>query len=108
MLFRSISLQRLECGYTEARPFKTINRAVIEAAIITSRSYLDITPAPCGDLVSIVLAPGVHTVYNGLGLTIRMPGPQTSRQLLHNCSSSTTPQLAVSLSRVVRHWSVLT
>ena len=64
---RRISLQRLECGYTASRPFKTINRAVIEAAIITSRSYLDITPAPCGDLVSIVLAPGVHTVYNGLG-----------------------------------------
>jgi len=35
---RRISLQRLECGYTEARPFKTVNRAVIEAAIITSRS----------------------------------------------------------------------
>ena len=62
---RRISLQRLECGYTEARPFKTINRAVIEAAIITSRSFLD--PAAGDDLVSIVLAPGVHTVYNGLG-----------------------------------------
>jgi microcystin-dependent protein len=62
---RRISLQRLECGYTEARPFKTINRAVIEAAIITSRSWLD--PAAGDDLVSIVLAPGVHTVYNGLG-----------------------------------------
>jgi hypothetical protein len=64
---RRISLQRLECGYTASRPFRTINRAVIEAAIITSRSYLNLDPAPCGDLVSIVLAPGVHTVYNGLG-----------------------------------------
>ena len=62
---RRISLQRLECGYTEARPFKTINRAVIEAAIITSRSFLD--PTAGDDLVSIVLAPGIHTVYNGLG-----------------------------------------
>ena len=62
---RRISLQRLECGYTEARPFKTINRAVIEAAIITSRSWLD--PTAGDDLVSIILAPGVHTVYNGLG-----------------------------------------
>ena len=62
---RRISNQRLECGYTEARPFKTINRAIIEAGIITSRDYLDITPAPCGDLVSIVLAPGAHTCFNG-------------------------------------------
>ena len=57
---RRISNQRLECGYTEARPFKTINRAIIEAGIITSRDYLDITPAPCGDLVSIVLARNAH------------------------------------------------
>jgi microcystin-dependent protein len=62
---RRITLQRLECGYTEARPFKTINRAVIEAALITSRSWLDATAGD--DLVSIVLAPGVHTVYNGVG-----------------------------------------
>ena len=52
---RRISLQRLECGYTAARPFKTINRACIEAALITSRSYLNLNPAPCGDLVSIVV-----------------------------------------------------
>ena len=63
---RRISLQRLECGYTEARPFRTINRAVLEAAMITSRSWLD--PTAGDDLVSIVLAPGVHTVHNGLGV----------------------------------------
>ena len=62
---RRISLQRLQCGYTESRPFKTINRAIIEAAIITSYSWID--PTSGDDLVSIVLAPGVHTVYNGLG-----------------------------------------
>ena len=65
--FRRIELQRLECGYTEARPFKTINRAVLEAGIITSKAYFNLDPAPCGDLVSIVLAPGVHTVLNGEG-----------------------------------------
>ena len=37
---RRISQQRLVAGYTESRPFKTINRAVIEAAILTSRDYL--------------------------------------------------------------------
>lgn len=63
---KRISLQRLECGYTESRPFKTINRAVIEAGIITSRSWLD--PTAGDDLVSIVLAPGQHIVYNGLGV----------------------------------------
>ena len=34
-----ISLQRLECGYTEAAPFRTLSRACLEAAIITSRDY---------------------------------------------------------------------
>ena len=37
---RRISQQRLVAGYTESRPFKTLNRAVIEAAILTSRDYL--------------------------------------------------------------------
>lgn len=64
---RRISLQRLQCGYTQSRPFRTINRAIIEAGIITSRDYLNLNPAPCGDLVSIVLAPGVHTILNGIG-----------------------------------------
>ena len=65
---RRISNQRLECGYTEARPFRTINRAVIEAAIITSRAYLNISPPPCADLVSIVVAPGAHTILNDEGV----------------------------------------
>ena len=64
---RRISNQRLECGYTESRPFKTINRAVIEAAIITSRSYLTLG-AVCGDLVTIVVASGLHEAINGPGL----------------------------------------
>lgn len=65
---RRISLQRLECGYTASRPFRTISRAIIEAGIITSRDYLNLTPAPCGDLVSIVVAAGVHTASNGPGI----------------------------------------
>lgn len=63
---KRISLQRLECGYTEARPFRTINRAVIEAGIITSRDYLTLGNI-CGDLISIVVAPGTHTVLNDEG-----------------------------------------
>ena len=61
-----ISLQRLECGYTQARPFKTINRAVIEAGILTAKSYY-VSPLASNDLVSIVLMPGVYTIYNAPG-----------------------------------------
>ena len=61
-----IELQRLECGYTPSRPFKTINRAVIEAGIITAKSYYQ-KPLGNNDLVSIVLAPGAGSVLNGAG-----------------------------------------
>lgn len=61
-----IELQRLECGYTEARPFKTINRAIIEAGIITTKSYYT-QPLANNDLVSIVLMSGAATVFNGTG-----------------------------------------
>lgn len=65
---KRLELQRLECGYTPHRPFKTINRAVIEAAIITSKNWYTYTdPRAHVDCVSIVLAPGVHTVYNDPG-----------------------------------------
>ena len=64
---RRISLQRLECGYTEARPFKTINRAAIEAGIITSKDYLNLPGNLCGDLVTIVVQSGVHDVINDPG-----------------------------------------
>lgn len=65
---KRIELQRLECGYTPQRPFKTINRAVIEAAIITSKSWYTYTdPRAHVDCVSIVLAPAVHTLYNDPG-----------------------------------------
>lgn len=65
---KRIELQRLECGYTPQRPFKTINRAVIEAAIITSKNWYTYTdPRAHVDCVSIVLAPAVHTLYNDPG-----------------------------------------
>jgi hypothetical protein len=65
---KRIELQRLECGYTPQRPFRTINRAVIEAAIITSKNWYTYTdPRAHVDCVSIVLAPAVHTLYNDPG-----------------------------------------
>lgn len=63
-----IELQRLECGYTPARPFRTVNRAIIEAGIITAKSYYQ-NPIANADLVSIVLAPGASILLNGVGAT---------------------------------------
>ena len=65
---KRLDKQRLTCGYSPQRPFKTINRAVIEAAIITSKNWYTITdPKAHLDCVSIILAPGVHKVYNDPG-----------------------------------------
>ena len=67
-----VSNQRLVCGYTPSRPFKTINRAIIEAAIITSKIHLREGSGLAyeGDLVSIVLMPGMIDVLNGPGGTV--------------------------------------
>ena len=68
---RRIELQRLECGYTISRPFRSLARACLEAAIITSKAYFDLTnPTPCGDLVSINLSTGVHVIGNGEGKAV--------------------------------------
>jgi len=65
---KRIELQRLECGYTAARPFKTINRAAIEAAIITSKNWYSYSdPRAHVDCVTIVLSGGVHIVYSNPG-----------------------------------------
>jgi hypothetical protein len=65
---KRIELQRLECGYTSARPFKTINRAAIEAAIITSKNWYTYTdPRAHVDCVTIVLSGGVHIALNDPG-----------------------------------------
>lgn len=61
-----IELQRLECGYSPTRPFKTVNRAVIEAGIITAKTFYA-SPLGNNDLVSIVVAPGAASVLNGVG-----------------------------------------
>ena len=69
--------QRMTCGFTPQRPFKTINRAIIEAAIITSKDWLNIAdPSGVLNTVSIILSPGVHTVYNDPGSA--SPGSLTS------------------------------
>lgn len=65
---KRIELQRLECGYTPSRPFKTINRAAIEAAIITSKNWYTYSdPRAHVDCVTIVLSGGMHIVLNDPG-----------------------------------------
>jgi microcystin-dependent protein len=66
---RRIEQQRLTCGYTEARPFRTINRAVIEAGIITSKNFFS-AGTERFQLVSIMLSPGVHQAFNGRGIDV--------------------------------------
>ena len=63
---RRISQQRLVCGYTEAQPFKSIERACIEAAIITAYDYWNNNDIP-RQQVSIVVAPGEYEIANGTG-----------------------------------------
>lgn len=65
---KRLELQRLECGYSQHRPFRTINRAIIEAAIITSKDWYTYSdPRAHVDCVTIVLSGGVHIVYNDPG-----------------------------------------
>ena len=63
---RRISAQRLVCGYTEAMPFATLERACIEAAIITAYDYWTTGDVP-KQQVSIVVAPGEYIIHNGEG-----------------------------------------
>ena len=64
---KRISKQRMTCGYTRERPFKTVNRAAIEAAIITSRSWFINDPKTHVDCIVIYLSAGVHIAYNDPG-----------------------------------------
>ena len=65
---RRLENQRLACGYSRERPFRTINRAAIEIIIATSKVYFAAiaedanVESPC-----IELSPGTHIVYNDPG-----------------------------------------
>ena len=77
-----LSLQRLQCGYTEAAPFATLNRAVIEAGIITSKDYFNEAATIPFERVCIVLAPGTYDLNCGGGSASRrhqnfVPGTTT-------------------------------
>jgi hypothetical protein len=65
---KRLHLQHLTCGFSPQRPFRTVNRAAIEAWIITSRDYFSI-PGLAGilDRVLLRLSAGRHTIYNDPG-----------------------------------------
>ena len=61
---RRMSQQRLHSGYSPARPFKTLNRAVIEAGILTSRDYLDCCDNSRTNMRVTIIVTGEMEVYN--------------------------------------------
>ena len=65
-VYKRIELQRLQCGYTEAAPFKSLNRAIV-SRIITSKDYFNETATIPFERVCIVLAPGTYDLNCGGG-----------------------------------------
>ena len=61
---RRMSQQRLHSGYSPARPFKTLNRAVIEAGILTSRDYLDCCDQSANNMRVTIVVTGEMDVIN--------------------------------------------
>jgi hypothetical protein len=60
--------QRLTCGYSKKRPFRTINRAAIEIVAMTSKNFFTINSEEANvDCPSIELSPGTHIFYNDPG-----------------------------------------
>lgn len=64
---KRITNQRMVCGYSKQRPFRTVNRAAIEAAIITSRTWFINDYRTHVDCIVVYLSAGVHVVYNNPG-----------------------------------------
>jgi hypothetical protein len=60
--------QRLVCGYSKERPFRTLNRAAIEIVAMTSKSFFTINSELANvDCPSVELSPGTHIFYNDPG-----------------------------------------
>ena len=108
---KRISQQRLVAGYTESRPFKTLNRAIIETAFITSRDYFagDVCAQErtrvticvtgeilvfneespndaCEDYFSTPFVPGADHLYEPVNITLES-GQEVSELMYWNPSS---------------------
>lgn len=73
-----LSHQRLVCGYSAHRPFRTINRAALEAAMLLALPVFEAGSWQARRIqVLICLAPGVHELLNtpGSAATAARPRP---------------------------------
>jgi hypothetical protein len=60
--------QRLVCGYSKERPFRTLNRAAIEIVAMTSKNFFTINSELANvDCPAVELSPGTHILYNDPG-----------------------------------------
>lgn len=60
--------QRLTCGYSKQRPFRTINRVAIEIILATSKSYFTLNSEDAQvDCPAVEFSPGTHIFYNNPG-----------------------------------------
>jgi hypothetical protein len=65
---RRLENQRLTCGYSKQRPFRTINRVAIEIVLATSKSYFTLNSEDAQvDCPAVEFAPGTHIFYNDPG-----------------------------------------
>lgn len=65
---RRLENQRLTCGYSKERPFRTLNRAAIEIVLATSKSFFTINSEAANvDCPSVELSAGTHILYNDPG-----------------------------------------
>lgn len=65
---RRLENQRLTCGYSKERPFRTLNRAAIEIVLATSKSFFTINSEAANvDCPAVELSAGTHILYNDPG-----------------------------------------
>lgn len=65
---RRLENQRLTCGYSKQRPFRTVNRVAIEIILATSKSYFTLNSEDAQvDCPAVEFAPGTHIFYNDPG-----------------------------------------
>lgn len=65
---RRLENQRLVCGYSKERPFRTLNRAAIEIVAMTSKNFFTISSEAANvDCPAVELSAGTHIFYNDPG-----------------------------------------
>ena len=98
---KRIEAQRLVCGYTESAPFKSINRAIIEAGLITSKDYFSAVPQSFS-VSALSWHRVIMTWYVTPALQLQQsPSMPMTLLMMRGCRSLTGRLLAASFFRVV-------